>query len=69
MSEKIYNTKAMICRELQSPVFATQEVYIDYRAQLVKSLHAAVVDLHDDSFMVKRHLHIVVYQTGVDWKQ
>ena len=59
LSEKIYNTKAMICRELQSPAFAKDDAYVDYRVQLVKGLHAAVVELNDDSFRVKRHLRYV----------
>ena len=59
LSEKIYNTKAMICRELQSPAFANEEAYVAYREQLVDDLHAAVVELNNNSFMVKRHLRYV----------
>ena len=59
LSEKIYNTKAMICRELQSPKFMNDNHYADYRVQLVKGLHEAVVELDDNSFMVKRHLRYV----------
>ena len=59
LSEKIYNTKAQIARELQAPVYATDEAYADYRMDLVDQLHDAVVELNDDSFMVKRHLRYV----------
>jgi len=59
LSEKTYNTKAMICRELQSPVFLREQAYVDYRVELVEGLHQAVVELNDDSFMVKRHLRYV----------
>lgn len=59
LSEKIYNTKAMICRELQSPAFTNEEAYVAYREQLVDGLHAAVVELNNNSFMVKRHLRYV----------
>ena len=70
LSEKIYNTKAMICRELQSPIFVKQDVYVDYRAELVKGLHEAVVELHDDSFMVKRHLRYVeTYRCLSNWNR
>lgn len=70
LSEKIYNTKAMICRELQSPIFVKQDVYVNYRAELVKGLHEAVVELHDDSFMVKRHLRYVeTYRCLSSWNR
>lgn len=59
LSEKIYNTKAMICRELQSPAFANEPDYENYRAELVAEMHTAVVELNNDSFMVKRHLRYV----------
>ena len=59
LSEKIYNTKAQIARELQAPVYATDEAYAAYRMDLVDQLHDAVVELNDDSFMVKKHLRYV----------
>lgn len=59
LAEKIYNTKAMICRELQAASFATEEVYVTYRKRLVNELHRTVVELNDNSFMVKRHLRYV----------
>ena len=59
LAEKIYNTKAMICRELQAASFATEEVYVTYRNRLVNELHRTVVELNDNSFMVKRHLRYV----------
>ncbi len=59
LSEKIFNTKAMICRELQAPVFAKDDAYVSYRTDLVDELHHAVIELNDNSFMVKRHLRYV----------
>ena len=59
LSEKIYNTKAQIARELQTPVYAADGTYTAYRMDLVEQLHGAVVELNDDSFMVKRHLRYV----------
>ena len=56
LSEKIYNTKAQIVRELQAPPYTSDESYVTYRADLVKQLHGAVSELNDDSFLVKRHL-------------
>lgn len=69
LSEKIFKTKAMICRELQAPVFAKEEVYSSYRADLVDELHRAVIELNDSSFMVKRHLRYVeLFRDISSWK-
>ena len=59
LSEKIYNIKSMICRELQAPVYIADETYVSYRTDLVDELHHAVIELNDKSFMVKRHLRYV----------
>ena len=59
LSEKIFNTKALICRELQVPKYAKEEAYAIYRTDLVTELHQTVVELNDDSFRVKRHLRYV----------
>lgn len=68
LSEKIYNTKALICRELQSPVYTSETEYVDYRADLVDELNKAVIELNNDSFMVKRHLRYVeMYRTLSNW--
>ena len=59
LSEKIFNTKVLICRELQSSIFVTDHAYISYRADLVNELHQTVVELNDNSFRVQRHLRYV----------
>ncbi|MBQ9135847.1 MAG: DEAD/DEAH box helicase family protein [Lachnospiraceae bacterium] len=59
LCEKIYNTKAMICRELQVPMYAKNEEYASYRADLVDELHQAVIELNDSSFRVKNHFRYV----------
>lgn len=59
LSEKIYNTKAQIARELQAPRYTSDETYVDYRINLVDQLHDAVIELNDDSFLVKRHMRYV----------
>lgn len=70
LCEKIYNTKAQICRELQAPVFASDETYIAYRAELVDGLHRAVLELNNSSFLVKRHLRYVeMYRTYSNWRK
>ena len=61
LSEKIYNTKALICRELQASEYVNDEQHATYRIELVKDLHTSVIDLNDDSFMVKRHYRFVEY--------
>lgn len=55
LSEKIFNTKAMICRELQSLMFTRNESYAAYRVDLVNELQQTVLEFNDDSFIVKRH--------------
>ena len=68
LCEKIYNTKAQICRELQASAFTSDEVYASYRADLVDDLHQAVMELNDNSFMVKRHLRYVeMYRNLSNW--
>ena len=73
LNEKIYNTKAQIVRELQAPVYSSDEVYADYRKSLVDDLKEDVISLNDDSFMVKRHLRYVeffrLHHRGIIWRQ
>lgn len=59
LSEKIYNTKVAIARELQDAKFTNDEEYISYRRDIVDDLHQMVVDFDDNSFRVKRHLRYV----------
>lgn len=68
LSEKIYNTKAQIVRELQAPRYTSDDSYVAYRADLVDQLHDAVIELNDDSFLVKRHLRYVeIFRTLSAW--
>lgn len=59
LSEKIYNTKAQIIRELQASRYTSDASFAAYRTDLVDQLHGAVIELNDDSFLVKRHLRYV----------
>ena len=68
LSEKIYNTKAQICRELQAPAYVADDEYIAYRKALVSDLNRSVVELDDKSFMVKRHYRYVeAYRNLLAW--
>lgn len=68
LSEKIYNTKAQIVRELQAPRYTSDASYAAYRADLIDQLHGAVIELNDDSFLVKRHLRYVeMFRTLSTW--
>lgn len=68
LSEKIYTTKAMICRELQASQFESDEEYAGYRADLVDEMMGAVIELNDDSFLVKRHYRYVeAYRNRMTW--
>ncbi|MBP3198110.1 MAG: DEAD/DEAH box helicase family protein [Butyrivibrio sp.] len=68
LAEKTYNTKAMICRELQAAAFTNDDAYVNYRKELVDDCHKAVLELNDDSFLVKRHLRYVeAYRNLLTW--
>lgn len=68
LCEKIYNTKAQICRELQAPMYASDDIYSAYRADLVNDLNQAVIELNDESFRVKRHYRYVeIYRALSSW--
>lgn len=69
LSEKIYDTKAMICRELQTSQYALDEAYVKYRQDLVCQLNGAVIEFDDNSFMVKRHYRYVeMYRNIKKWE-
>ena len=59
LSEKIYNTKVNIVRELQDSRYANDEEYSLYRSDLIDDLHQTVVEFNDSSFRVKHHLRYV----------
>ena len=68
LAEKTYNTKAMICRELQAAAFTNDDAYVNYRKELVDDCHKALLELNDDSFLVKRHLRYVeAYRNLLTW--
>lgn len=68
LSEKIYNIKAQIVRELQASRYTTDDSYVAYRADLIDQLRSAVIELNDDSFLVKRHLRYVeMFRTLSAW--
>ncbi len=69
LSEKIYNTRAQICRELQAASFTTDDNYVTYRDDTVEDLRELVIKLNDDSFAVKRHLRYVeAYRRALTWQ-
>ncbi len=68
LSEKTYTTKAMICRELQAATYANDERYSKYRVDLVTDMMGAVIELNDESFLVKRHYRYVeTYRNHSAW--
>ncbi len=68
LSEKIYNIKVQICRELQAPAYASKECYIAYRKDLICELNQAVIELDDASFRVKMHYRYVeTYRNLMSW--
>ncbi len=68
LSEKTYTTKAMICRELQAAAYINDEQYSKYRTDLVTDMMEAVIELNDESFLVKRHYRYVeMYRNLNSW--
>ncbi len=68
LSEKTYTTKAMICRELQAAQFIDDEDYVKYRTDLVTDMMDSVIELNDESFLVKRHYRYVeAYRNRNSW--
>lgn len=68
LSEKIYNTKAMICRELQAADYAADTYYSKYRADLVVNLTGEVIELNDSSFLVRQHFRYVeIFRDRKSW--
>lgn len=69
LSEKIFNCKVNIARELQAPEYQMDEDYAVFREELVDSLNRSVVELDDNSFRVKRHLRYVeLYREKASWR-
>lgn len=69
LSEKIYNTKAQIVRELQSPDYIVKVELLEHRNGLVKGLNEIVIELNDNSFMTRRHLRYVEkYRDLSNWQ-
>lgn len=69
LTEKIFNTKLEIVRELQDIKYQTEE-YISYRNRLKADLVKAVQDLNMDGFRVKMHQRQVeMYKEEEAWQQ
>lgn len=70
LSEKIYNTKIMIARELQEAVYLNDEDYVDYREELITDLMNGIFNLNESSFRVKNHLRFVEqYKEKGNWNK
>lgn len=69
LTEKIYNTKLEIAREMQDIRYQEQD-YIEYRSQMVSDLLEGVRALNLESFRVKLHLRQVeTYREEEAWQQ
>lgn len=70
LSEKIFNLKAMIARELQAHPYQEGEDYVKYRTILVDEMHQMVMELNDNSFRVKEQLRYVeTYRNKIMWNK
>ena len=67
LTEKIYNTKAEIARELQDIKYQ-EEDYKSYREEIVNELLSSIKELKEDSFRVKMHQRYVdTYKNKDAW--
>ena len=67
LTEKIYNTKAEIARELQDIKYQ-EEDYKSYREEIVNELLSSIKELKEDSFRVKMHQrYIDTYKNKDAW--
>ncbi|MGL4363201.1 MAG: DEAD/DEAH box helicase family protein [Cellulosilyticaceae bacterium] len=68
LTEKIYNTKVEIVRELQDMKYQ-EEDYIAYRETLLDELVGDITSLNDESFRVKMHSRYVeTYKNRLAWQ-
>ncbi|MBS5801144.1 MAG: DEAD/DEAH box helicase, partial [Clostridiales bacterium] len=68
LTEKIYNTKVEIVRELQDMKYQ-EEDYIAYRETLLDELVGDIAGLNDESFRVKMHSRYVeTYKNRAAWQ-
>ena len=68
LTEKIYNTKVEIVRELQDMKYQ-EEDYIAYRETLLDELVGDIASLNDESFRVKMHSRYVeTYKNRSTWQ-
>lgn len=68
LTEKIYNSKVTIIRELQDLKYQEDE-YIRYREGLINELVASIRTLNEESFRVKLHLRQVeIYKNKTAWQ-
>lgn len=69
LTEKIFNVKVQIARELEAPEYTMDEKYSKYRNDLVVGMHQVVMDMNDNSFRVKRHLkYVEKYRNLGNWQ-
>ncbi|SFP96217.1 type I restriction enzyme, R subunit [Lachnospiraceae bacterium XBB1006] len=69
LTEKIYNTRAQICRELQASNYVDVPDYVVYRENTVEELRQLVIEMNDASFRVKRNQRYVeAYREKITWE-
>jgi len=69
LTEKIFNTKVDILRELQDLKYQEDEAYMIYRSELLHELIESVRNINEESFRAKMHLRYVeTYKAKESWK-
>ncbi|WP_280166546.1 DEAD/DEAH box helicase family protein [Priestia aryabhattai] len=68
LTERIFNMKVDIIKELQALVFQ-EEAYINHRKELVEDVYQEISRLNDENFQVRMHLQFVhKYKNRSNWQ-
>ncbi|OFI07636.1 type I restriction enzyme EcoKI subunit R [Clostridium acetireducens DSM 10703] len=68
LSERIFNLKVDLIKELQDLKYSDEE-YVKHRSELLKDVLDAVNNLNEDNFMVKMNLkYVQKYKNKEEWK-
>jgi type I restriction enzyme, R subunit len=67
LTEKLFNSKVEIIKELQSMEYQTED-YILHRIEIINDVFADIHTLDDDNFRVRQHLlHVHKYKNKENW--
>ena len=67
LTEKLFNSKVEIIKELQDMEYQTEE-YISHRNEIINDVFADINSLDDENFRVRQHIqHVHKYKNKANW--